>query len=87
MSFAFCILRKIPTLVAMRKKQKVQIAYTDNWGALTNKPRIPLMVAINHGEIYIGCVSQHHPDKTYALKLRQMVLDSAKELVGMYERE
>jgi len=74
-------------LVVMRKKQKVQITYTDNWGALTNKPRIPLMVAINHGEIYIGCASQHHPDTTYALKLRQMVLDSAKELVGMYERE
>lgn len=48
-------------MVAMRKKQKVQI-------------------------IYIGCVSQHHPDKTYALKLRQMVLDSAKELVRVYER-
>ena len=58
--------------MALRKKQKVQIAYTDNWGALTNKPRIPLMVAINHGEIYIGCVSQHHPDKTYALKLRRI---------------
>ena len=65
--------KNLPVILdAIRKKQKVQITYTDNWGALTNKPRIPLMVAINHGEIYIGCVSQHHPDKTYALKLRRI---------------
>lgn len=65
--------KNLPIILdAIRKKQKVQITYTDNWGAITNKPRIPLMVAINHGEIYIGCVSQHHPDKTYALKLRRI---------------
>ena len=65
--------KNLPIILdAIRKKQKVQITYTDNWGATTNKPRIPLMVAINHGEIYIGCVSQHHPDKTYALKLRRI---------------
>ena len=65
--------KNLPIILdAIRKKQKVQIAYTDNWGNITNKPRIPLMVAINQGEIYIGCVSQHHPDKTYALKLRRI---------------
>lgn len=65
--------KNLPIILdAIRKKQKVQIAYTDNWGTITNKPRIPLMVAINQGEIYIGCVSQHHPDKTYALKLRRI---------------
>lgn len=65
--------KNLPVILdAIRKKQKVQITYTDNWGALTNKQRIPLIVAINHGEIYIGCVSQHHPDKTYALKLRRI---------------
>lgn len=65
--------KNLPIILdAIRKKQKVQIAYTDNWGNITNKPRIPLMIAINQGEIYIGCVSQHHPDKTYALKLRRI---------------
>ena len=65
--------KNLPVILdAIRKKQKVQIAYTDNWGNITNKPRIPLMVAIHQGEIYIGCVSQHHPDKTYALKLRRI---------------
>ena len=65
--------KNLPVILdAIRKKQKALITYTDNWGAITNKPRIPLMVAINHGEIYIGCVSQHHPDKTYALKLRRI---------------
>jgi len=65
--------KNLPVILdAIRKKQKVQIAYTDNWGNTTNKPRVPLMVAIHQGEIYIGCVSQHHPDKTYALKLRRI---------------
>lgn len=63
-------------LEAIQKKQKVQIAYTDNWGSRTDKPRIPLMVAIHQGEIYVGCVSQRFPDKTYALKLRR--IESAK---------
>lgn len=65
-------------LEAIRKKQKVQITYTDNWGSRTDKPRIPLMVAIHQGEIYVGCVSQRFPDKTYALKLRR--IESAKLL-------
>ena len=65
--------KNLPVILdAIRKKQKVQITYTDNWGNTTNKPRVPLMVAIHQGEIYIGCVSQHHPDKTYALKLRRI---------------
>jgi len=65
--------KNLPIILdAIRKKQKVQIAYTDNWGNITNKPRIPLMVAIHQGEIYIGCVSQHLPNKTYALKLRRI---------------
>ena len=65
--------KNLPIILdAIRKKQKLQITYTDNWGNTTNKPRVPLMVAIHQGEIYIGCVSQHHPDKTYALKLRRI---------------
>ena len=65
--------KNLPIILdAIRKKQKAQIVYNDNWGSHTDKPRVPLMLAINHGEIYIGCVSQHHPDKTYALKLRRI---------------
>lgn len=61
--------KTLPTILeAIRKKQKVQIAYIDNWGTRTDKPRIPLMVAIHQGEIYVGCVSQRYPDKTYALR-------------------
>lgn len=71
--------KTLPTILeAIRKKQKVQIAYIDNWGIRTDKPRIPLMVAIHQGEIYVGCVSQRYPDKTYALKLRR--IKSAKLL-------
>ena len=65
--------KNLPVILdAIRKKQKVLISYTDNMGNRTDKPRVPLMVAIHQGEIYIGCVSQHFPDKTYALKLRRM---------------
>ncbi|MBQ2560639.1 MAG: WYL domain-containing protein [Fibrobacter sp.] len=65
--------KNLPTILnAIRQKRKIQIKYTDNWGTPSDKPRIPLMVAISQGDIYIGCVSQHHPDKTYALKLRRI---------------
>ena len=36
------------------------------------------MLAIYQGEIYVGCVSQHFPDSTYALKLRR--IESIKPL-------
>lgn len=65
--------KNLPVILdAIRKKQKVQIAYTDNWGNFSDKPRVPLMVAIHQGEIYVGCVSQRFPGKTYALKLRRI---------------
>ncbi len=78
--------RTLPiVLEAIRKKRKVQIAYTDNWGTRTDKPRIPLMVAIHQGEIYVGCVSQRFPDKTYALKLRR--IKSAKILRERFDED
>ena len=76
--------KNLPTILnAIRKKQKVQITYTDNWGTISTQPRIPLMVAISHGDIYIGCVSRHHPDKTYALKLQR--IESVKLLKETFE--
>lgn len=76
--------KNLPIILnAIRKKQKVKVVYTDNWGNRTDKPRIPLMVAISQGDIYIGCVSQHHPDKTYALKLQR--IESVKLLKETFE--
>lgn len=63
-------------LRAIREHRKVQVQYTDNWGNVTDKPRVPLMVVVHQGDIYIGCVSQSHPGKTYALKLCR--IESAK---------
>ncbi len=78
--------KNLPTILnAIRKKQKVQITYTDNWGTVSTQPRIPLMVAISHGDIYIGCVSRHHPDKTYALKLQR--IESVKLLKETFEED
>ena len=56
-------------LRAIREHRKVQVQYTDNWGNVTDKSRVPLMVVVHQGDIYIGCVSQSHPGATYALKL------------------
>ena len=56
-------------LRAIREHRKVQVQYTDNWGNVTDKPRVPLTVVVHQGDIYIGCVSQSHPGSTYALKL------------------
>lgn len=65
--------KNLPIILdAIRKKQKVQVKYIDNFGNCSDQPRVPLMLAINHGEIYIGCVSRHLPDKTYALKLQRI---------------
>lgn len=65
-------------LMAICKKQKLQITYTDNFGNRSKKKRVPLMVVVHQGEIYIACVSENHPDRTYALKLRRV--ESAKLL-------
>ena len=78
--------KHLPTILnAIRQKRKVQIKYTDNWGTPSDKPRVPLMIAISHGDIYIGCVSQHHPDKTYALKLQR--IESVKLLKETFEED
>ena len=78
--------KNLPIILnAIRKKQKIKVVYTDNWGNRTDKPRIPLMVAISQGDIYIGCVSQHHPDKTYALKLQR--IESVKLLKETFEED
>ncbi len=78
--------KNLPTILnAIRQKRKVQIKYTDNWGTPSDKPRVPLMVAISHGDIYIGCVSQHHPDKIYALKLQR--IESVKLLKETFDED
>ena len=63
-------------LRAIHERRKVQLRYIDNWGKVTEKPRVPLMVVMHQGDIYIGCTSQSNPGATYALKLCR--IESAK---------
>ncbi|SIO39495.1 YafY family protein [Fibrobacter sp. UWB11] len=56
-------------LRAICEHRKVQVRYTDNWGNFTDKVRIPLMIVMHQGDIYVGCTSQSHAGATYTLKL------------------
>jgi predicted DNA-binding transcriptional regulator YafY len=56
-------------LRAIHEKRKVLVSYMDNWGNYTDKVRVPLMIVMHQGDIYIGCTSQSHPGATYTLKL------------------
>ena len=58
-------------LRAIHERRKILVTYISETGNIP-RMRIPLMVILYQGEIYIGCVSQHHPDQTYALKLRRI---------------
>lgn len=63
-------------LRAIGERRKVQLRYLDNWGNVSEKTRVPLMIVVHHGDIYVGCVSQSNPGATYALKLCR--IESAK---------
>lgn len=56
-------------LKAIRDHRKVLIKYTDNNGITSEKARIPLLIVVSDGELYIGCQSQSAPGNTYYLKL------------------
>lgn len=65
--------KKIQILLeGIRTNRLVEIDYTDNFGNRTNKLRIPLMLIVYQGEIYVGCVSKSSPGATYALKCCRM---------------
>ena len=45
------------------------IRYTDNNRITSENARIPLLIVVSDGELYIGCQSQSAPGNTYYLKL------------------
>lgn len=58
-------------LQAIHECRKIMVTYvTETTRALS--VRIPLMVVVYHGELYVGCQSETHPGDTYVLKFRRM---------------
>ena len=58
-------------LRAIHERRKVLVTYISENGNIP-RVRIPLMVILYQGEIYIGCESQSHPGDTYTLKFRRI---------------
>lgn len=58
-------------LQAVHERRKIRVAYVSENGNIPSI-RIPLMVILYQGEIYIGCESQSHPGDTYTLKFRRI---------------
>lgn len=58
-------------LRAIHEHRKILVTYISETGNIP-RMRIPLMVILYQGEIYIGCESQSHPGETYTLKFRRI---------------
>lgn len=58
-------------LRAIHERRKIRVTYISENGNIP-RVRIPLMVILYQGEIYIGCESQSHPGDTYTLKFRRI---------------
>lgn len=58
-------------LRAIHERRKILVTYISETGNIP-RMRIPLMVILYQGEIYIGCESQSHPGETYTLKFRRI---------------
>lgn len=58
-------------LRAIHERRKILVTYLSEDGNVSHV-RIPLMVILYQGEIYIGCESQSHPGDTYTLKFRRI---------------
>lgn len=60
-------------LKAIVEERKVEVTY---FGNLDEEPktslRIPAMLIVNQGQIYIGCVSQRNPNAEYYLRLSRV---------------
>ena len=53
---------------------KVKVTYQDNiHDNPTTQERVPIMVIIVNGELYIGCASRNNPDAEYVLKLSRVL--------------
>ena len=59
-------------LKAIRSHREIETDYEPVWNKKTIKKRIPLMMFVYQGEIYIGCVRHSDPNAVYALKLSRI---------------
>ena len=59
-------------LKAIRSHREIETDYEPVWNKKTIKKRIPLMMFVYQGEIYIGCVRHSDPKAVYALKLSRI---------------
>ncbi|SHI79670.1 YafY family protein [Fibrobacter sp. UWP2] len=59
-------------LQAIHDHRKIEVAYRDSANSEKVSKRIPLMIIIYEGELYVGCQSERHAGDTYTLKFRRM---------------
>lgn len=61
---------KLKTILqAIRTHREIETEYEPTWTTRTISKRIPLMIILYQGEIYIGCVRHNNPEEVYAMKL------------------
>ena len=58
-------------LRAIHECRKLKVTYITEYSNQSSL-RIPLMIIVYHGELYVGCRSESHPGDTYVLKFRRM---------------
>ena len=56
-------------LQAIRTHREIETEYEPTWTTRTISKRIPLMIILYQGEIYIGCERHSNPEEVYAMKL------------------
>lgn len=59
-------------LKAIRSHREIETDYEPIWNEQSIKKRIPLMMFVYQGEIYIGCVRHSDPQSVYAIKLSRI---------------
>ena len=59
-------------LQAIHDHRKIEVTYRDTANSEKVSKRIPLMIIIYAGELYVGCESEKYTDSTYTLKFRRI---------------
>jgi predicted DNA-binding transcriptional regulator YafY len=59
-------------LQAIHDHRKIEVTYRDTANSEKVSKRIPLMIIIYEGELYVGCESEKYTDSTYTLKFRRI---------------
>lgn len=72
-------------LRAIESHHKINTDYLKNTESelIRNRVRVPVLIAVYQGEIYVGCRSESNPDKSYFLKLSR--LKRVRMLSEMYK--